>query len=131
MANRTFYKGAKMLERDPVILFLRATIGASGAVTLNEGKGVTSITKESTAGQYTIVLQDKYAALLAMSAHLEIPTTGLAAGPDIAMLGSLTTGNTLKIQCSAPTGASNVQAATNPASGEILKVMLVLRDSPV
>lgn len=60
MADRTFLNDAGSLEAGMVELYAKLTVGASGAVTAGTGNGITSITKEATAGQYTILLADRY-----------------------------------------------------------------------
>jgi hypothetical protein len=56
MANRFFNQFGKTLEKEVVSLFLHATFGASGAVTLDavNSKGIASMTKIGT-GAYRIV----------------------------------------------------------------------------
>jgi hypothetical protein len=66
MANRYFYKNHYSLEVDVVHLFAEVKIGASGAVTSAKGGGIASVTKESTAGQYTIKFSDKFSKFLGM-----------------------------------------------------------------
>lgn len=63
MADRTFSEFRYSLERKVVDLYLKVTIGASGAATLTRGKGFASVAKAAT-GVYTITLSDKYKALL-------------------------------------------------------------------
>lgn len=60
MADRITYT-AEALDRETVVLFGHATIGATGAPTLvaADSKGIASITRNS-AGDYTVVLQDTY-----------------------------------------------------------------------
>ncbi len=70
MANRTFRPLLGTLAQDVVMLYANLVVGASGAVTTGTGAGVTSITKESTAGQYTVLLSDAYQSLLSASIML-------------------------------------------------------------
>jgi hypothetical protein len=64
MANRRFLPPLGALEVDVVDLFAKLTIGTSGSISASggswSGKGIASVTKESAAGQYTIVLSDNY-----------------------------------------------------------------------
>jgi hypothetical protein len=64
MADRGFLPHGGTLEVEVKELFCSITVGSSGAVTASSGKGIDSVTKESTAGQYTIALSDSYNALL-------------------------------------------------------------------
>lgn len=131
MGNRNFSQNQMTLERDTVRLFAQILVGASGAVTNAQGGGIASITKESTAGQYSIVLQDKYSRLLAMnaivldssaSAVATIQTLETAATAQTAV----TTKVALTIQCLDFAGA-----AVNPASGATVMIELVLRNTSV
>jgi hypothetical protein len=63
MASRTFNNNTKTLELEIVKLYAKITIGTSGAVTLNRGKGIASVAL-STTGTYLITLDDKYPRLL-------------------------------------------------------------------
>ena len=60
MANRTFFNRLYSGEGDVVSLFGRCTIGAAGAVSSIEGTGISTITKESGTGEYSITLEDNY-----------------------------------------------------------------------
>lgn len=65
MADRNFYR-KQSLQREVKQLFAKISIGATGAPTLVSGEasqGVASVARNS-AGNYTLTLQDKYAALL-------------------------------------------------------------------
>lgn len=61
MSNRIYTQFHLSLEKQPVMLWAKAAIGASGAPTLNvpASKGVASIVRDS-AGLYTITLTDAY-----------------------------------------------------------------------
>jgi hypothetical protein len=65
MANRLFNQFQGTLEKSPVILWMRFTVGATGAPTLDtaNSKGIKSITRNGV-GNYTVVLQDSYQKLL-------------------------------------------------------------------
>jgi hypothetical protein len=41
-------------------VFVKLVVGATGAVTSGTGNGVASVTKETAAGQYTVLLSDSY-----------------------------------------------------------------------
>ena len=61
MANRNFNK-RQALEKEVKDLYAKITIGASGAPTLTTGYGISSITRKG-AGNYRLILEDKYYAL--------------------------------------------------------------------
>jgi len=142
MASRIFYDRAKSLEREPVSLFVKFTLGASGAVaSTNRAKGVTSVTKESAAGLYTITLQDKYNELLGFSGIIEnaagVPISGnsntgmIQFGMPTTVLTDVQAG-TIQVQLSAPTSdADATPVASNAASGDVVRLMFVLANSGV
>lgn len=76
MADRAFHNGHKALELEIVHLYGRFTVGAAGAPTLvtASSKGITSVARNS-AGEYKIVLADRYIALLWGNVQL-LTTTG-------------------------------------------------------
>ncbi len=127
MAQRRFFQFRYSLQRDIVELALKATIGASGAVTLSttDSKGISSIVKETAAGQYTINLQDGYAALMHVSAIVLDPSPSTA--PIMQVISeqvSSLTAPKLVIQALDPAGA-----AANMASGSTLLVKIMLRNA--
>jgi len=65
MASSYFFKNHQAKETNITELFLRADIGATGAVTIDTSasKGITSITRNAT-GDYTILLEESYNSLL-------------------------------------------------------------------
>ena len=65
MANRNFKNQSFFLEQDTVRLFGRCAIGAAGAVSSIEGTGISTITKESATGAYSVTLEDPYNKFLA------------------------------------------------------------------
>lgn len=68
MANRRFNQFSASLINNHRMLSLKAAIGASGAPTISTSyaKGFASITRNS-AGNYTLLLQNNYQALLCVS----------------------------------------------------------------
>lgn len=97
----------------------------------SSGKGVTSVTKESSAGQYTVLLADQYNSL--MGAH---PTLLHSTDSDPATVGVHmrlnaetvnTTTPTIVVQCY----AGDDGADANPASGAIIYLTIHLRNSSV
>lgn len=63
MANRHFQNHMQHVIHEPVCLFLEFTVGASGAPTLVDNGGISTIVRDS-AGRYTVTLQDHYYSLL-------------------------------------------------------------------
>ena len=70
MANRSYNQAQYTAERAPVSLYGTIAIGAAGAVGTVKGYGISSVVKEATAGQYTIVLEDKFQRCLSVSAQV-------------------------------------------------------------
>lgn len=127
MAQRRFFQFRYSLQREIVELVCKASIGASGAVTISstDAKGIASITKEATAGQYTIKLQDSYMALMHVAGIVldASPSTS----PIIQVISEQVATSSdpkLVIQCLDPAGA-----AANPASGSTLMVKIMLRNA--
>jgi hypothetical protein len=75
MAARAFQNGIKTLQREPVKIWAKGTGAATDALTALEsaGDGVVSIDQTGT-GLYTVLLADKYAALLMLSGTVIDPT---------------------------------------------------------
>lgn len=126
MANRRMFQFRLSLQRDIVDLTLKAAIGAAGAPTISttDAKGITSITRNS-AGKYTILLQDNYAALMTASAVILNATA--AAAPITQLISEQVSNSTtpqVVIQCLDAAGA-----AADPDSGATLMVHLMLRNA--
>jgi len=70
MARKVITANNLSYQYEPNIfhIFVRVVVGASGAVDAAYGGGVLSVVKESTAGQYTITLQDRFQRLLNVTA---------------------------------------------------------------
>lgn len=75
MSNRIF-NPELAIEKQVCNVYGNFDIGASGAVSNTVGVGITSVTKESAAGSYTIALQDAYDKLLGFNANLVSDATG-------------------------------------------------------
>jgi hypothetical protein len=75
--NRYFTQFRYALEKKPVDLYAKFTVGASGAPTLvaAASKGVASVAETANAGEYIITLQDRYYDLYAV-----LPTITFASG---------------------------------------------------
>src|SRR5690349_4023080 len=118
--NTYSFQFQKSKQREVATLFLQATIGASGAVTLASAQsiGITSITKEATAGQYTILLQDKYARLLNLSVSQLLGSATAIDAPSWQMLSEDVDGvKTIVVQFYAADAATEA----NPGDGTVLR----------
>lgn len=127
MANRWYNQFALSLEKQKVFIYLKAAIGATGAVTINTtlSKGVTSITRNS-AGRYTIVFQDTYVGLLGLTATIvesAATPTVLAVATVSETVATAATKNVV-IQCADAAGA-----AVDPASGSTMLLQFQLSNS--
>ena len=127
MANRRFFQFRYSVQRDVVELVCKASIGASGAVTISstDAKGIASITKESTAGQYTIALQDNYNALMHVAAI--VLDASPSSSPMVQLISeqvSSSSAPALVVQFLDAAGA-----AANPASGSTIMVKIMLRNA--
>ncbi len=124
MANRSFFQFQKSLQRELVNLKLKMTIGSSGAVaSIQESKGIVSVTKETGAGNYTILLKDSYNRLMGMS-MVSISGSSAATAPEMNIVSEQVSSSTVPkivIQLRSDAGA-----ATNPASGEVIMVDICL-----
>jgi hypothetical protein len=129
MANRRTYQFVGNNVAGVTRVFAKVTIGASGAPTLvtsgvNGNNGyITSITRNS-AGDYTLALTDAYNGLLGFKA-LTINSTGISASPNVGIKSNAVTTKSLEFVCS--TGG----VATDPASGDILLIEIVLKNSSI
>jgi len=132
MANRNFYPNALSLEIDHVHLYASIVIGASGAVTSSAGKGIASVTKETEAGRYTILLQDSYNKLLDCS--IQLVSTAASNPSTVAVTGRVRSEQV--IHATAPSlviqgYALDDGADADYASGATLLVHITLRNSSV
>lgn len=123
MANRNFVEFQKTLSRGVVSLYAKINIGATGAVSsVQMAPGITSVARQS-AGQYLIVLDDQYNALLCPSFEI-LNATAVDVGPQVV---SETVSTTKQIVFRTLTGA----VATDPPSGSAIFVVLILKNSTV
>lgn len=124
MASSIFYPEKGVKEVGIVKLWLKAAIGATGAVTLNAAgsKGIASITRTS-AGLYQITLDEPYAALLMANAFVVFSTlqdlTFQVKAEDVA------SAKTIDLWC------KTAATATDPTDGSSLRVELILKNSSV
>ena len=122
MITVTYLKrdSVQTIEQGVTALYIKLTVGSTGAVSSTSGYGLTSITRTG-AGNYTILLDRKYKKLLACSATFIQSTPqglGLAVKTDsIASAGSVAI-------------ATNVTAtATDPTSGTIILFKITVADT--
>lgn len=121
-----------------VDLVLECSFGASGAVTLTTedadgvqaSYGIQSITKESTAGQYTIVFGNatqtyKFQRCLGIFPVFNSSTTAPAAPVVTILTDAVKASGSLTVQC----WDLETPAATNPASGETLSMTIRLKNN--
>jgi hypothetical protein len=128
MANRRFNQFGLSLEGRLVNIYLRATIGATGAPTLvaAKSKGIASIARTG-AGAYDITLSDQYVDLFAA-----LPTILFASGSPVSgammVVRSQDVAATKVIQVEFLNGSF---AAAELASGVQLGIKFELKDSTV
>lgn len=121
MANRNFNR-MQALEKEIKELFLDVAIGGTGAPTLTEGLGITSIARVG-AGHYRITLNDKFSRLMhADMIHLA------ATAEDLTMQIKLETVATTKL---VEFFTLTAGTETDPASGDRLLITLKLKNSSV
>lgn len=129
MANRFFTNQAFFLEKAPVFLYAKVSIGATGAPTLSRGKGISSISRTS-AGLYVITLQDAYVAMLKTSCT-QLLASGVLAAPAFHVV-SETVASTkqITVQFTGATSSSvTTLTATDPASGTVAYFEIILSNS--
>lgn len=131
MANRTYNQAQYTAERAPVTLYATIAIGAAGAVSAKKGYGIKSVTKEATAGQYTIVLEDKFSRALMVEA--QVVHSAISA---VAAIQVLNTPAQLQTAVSAGTGfvvqlIDKTGAAVNAENGAQVFLQVVASNSSV
>lgn len=116
------FRGA--FEAGMVDITMKVSIGASGAPTLvsNQNKGIASIVRNS-AGNYTINMQDPYVRLM-MFDRMNLSASASAA-PETRVIADNSPSNNIVIQM------SSGGVATDPASGEVILMHLILKNSSV
>ena len=107
-------------------IFAKISFGASGAPTLDtsdfDSLGVESITQNGT-GDYSLVLAPPALKFLGLSGTFEVTATGIGAAPSIGIKSYTASTRTLVIV----TSDLETPAATNPASGEVLHLILFVK----
>lgn len=120
------------VEKQPVTLFGNFVIGSSGAVGTVKGIGIKSVTKESTAGQYTIVLEEKWNRLLGAKGGFIKDSSGSG----VANVEIITAPASLQGQIQAGTGYTiqfydYTGVAADAAAGSVHSFEITLRRSSV
>ena len=131
MANRFFNQFGKTLEKEVVSLFIHATFGASGAVTLDavNSKGIASISKTGT-GAYRIVFGTSPASLdVYYKFFAALPSFKSASAPAAPEMHIAALAHNVVGSCYIDVVFSSGGAATNPASGEELYMEIKLGNS--
>lgn len=131
MANRYFNQFQYTYEKDTVTIYGSLTVGASGAVTSFAGGGISTITKESTAGQYSIVLTDYFQRLLMFKAiNVDDAVSAWASVAILedpaALQSDFKADKTFKIQLQ-----DYAAAAVNATSGAVIYFEITLRNTTV
>ena len=131
MANKYFSQFQYSYEKDTVTIYGSITVGASGAVTSFAGGGISSVTKEATAGQYSITLSDYFQRLLFVKA-LNVDDA-VSAWASVAVLEDPATlqsdfksDKTFKIQLQ-----DYAAAAVNATSGAVIYLEITCRNTSV
>jgi hypothetical protein len=133
MANRFFKQFQYTYEQDTVTLYGEFSVGASGAVTSGtvKGGGILSVTKEATAGQYSIALTDYFQRLLFVEVlNVDDAVSAWASANVLEDPSALQTDfkadKTFKIQLQDYAGS-----AVNATSGAQIKLKITCRNSSV
>lgn len=132
MANRSFLPPLGNYEENVVFIWGSFVVGASGAVGTVKGGGITSVVKESTAGQYTVTLTDRFPRLLSAragafgSAILSVlPNAQVLADP-ATLQANFKANGTLVFQFTDET-----LTAANPDEGSVVTMLIAVRNSSV
>jgi len=129
MASRLFQRGGVLtLEKDIVILFGNAVIGAAGAVGTIKGSGILDVVHGVT-GVYTIQLEDKYARYLGGSVgFVSAAGSGIASVEvsDLNCQALIAAGSPIPINCFDFAGV-----LADPAASSVLSFMFILRNSSI
>lgn len=131
MSEKQYNQFRLSLEKELVDLFGSAVIGSSGAVGTVKGGGIKSVVKESTDGQYTITLEDRFARFLGFSAGVLAATkTSVAAvqvlGTPATFQADVKSTGQIVVQCLDFAGTE-----VNPPSGSVLSFGITVRRSSV
>lgn len=124
MANHLFQPGAVSLERETVKLYAKFTVGAANAITLNNGKGIASVSRTAQ-GKVTITLSETYASFL--NIHVVKSNASAAAEALVCSMVNEDVASTKAIIV----GFSNaaVPAFTDLTQGDVVYVEITLKNS--
>jgi hypothetical protein len=145
MASREFIQFAYQLERGVVKLYVKATIGATGAPTLvttstasgNPSKGILSIARTA-AGKYKIIFgktdasgtsYDRYQRILNVTGTVVNSTVGVVNG--IQTLDDQSAATTPYVEIATLGITTSAVAAVDPNSGDVLLLEITLKNSQV
>jgi hypothetical protein len=126
--NRMYTQFRYGLEKKVVDLYLKATIGSTGAVTIvaASSKGIASIARNST-GKYTITLSDKYNDLLMASGCIEKSSGDPSAASGFVVRSqAVSSAKTVVVEYLDETGA-----AVELSSGDTIRLKLELKATSV
>jgi hypothetical protein len=129
--NRNYQLFTLSLQKKVTLLFVVANIGATGAPTLQtntptgpRNKGIASLVRNS-AGNYTVTMQDPYVILLSATMTQTVPTTGISAAPDFALVSNSNGAPAASLIFQLSSGG----VATDPSSGSTLKMQIAYGSS--
>lgn len=122
--NNRMFQFRYSLERDLVEVFMKVSIGALGAPTIQRALGIKSMVRNS-AGNYTITLTSSANLFMDMSSK-SIVASGIPAAPVSAVV-SEQVSNSASPQVIVQFSSGGV--ATDPASGEVLLIRLTVRNA--
>lgn len=126
MASRAFTQFRYSLCKDVVDLYASITIGGTGAPTLDSGKckGFSAISRTS-AGLYSITLEDKYQRILSIGATIKVGSGSPAAPAMFLVADTVGTDKKFSIQFN----DLETPAATELGSGEVVLLHVTLSNS--
>ena len=122
MANSRLFQFQYSYERDLAHIVPVISIGASGAPTIQNGKGLVSIVRNST-GNYTLTLKDNFYLLMGVTCT-SLSGSSAPAAPLLNIVSQTVNSSTKTIVIQLRDVAG---VAADPASGEILMMHILLR----
>lgn len=126
MANRQYRQQFLQSNAGQVVaIFAQVSIGASGAPTLNYGGNLISSITRNSAGDYTILLRDVYARLMAVLPTINSGNSAPAAPAMWVKSNTVSTAGSPSIRV--VFNAAGV--ATDPANGEVIYLSILLNNS--
>ena len=123
MANRYFQQFIFSSEKMPVQLYLQVGFGAAGAPTIQQGSSFVSSVVRNSAGDYTVNLTDAYNRLLGVQ-HVFIKSTA-PSSPAMFVKTNNVTSKILGVVF------NSAGTATDPANGEVVLMVISLKNSSV